>query len=80
MSSSDRIDSPAFQEFVQKRCEEITANDEICRKINKEILELEKELLPILSEEAKTKFFKIDEFTFELINRISALASPTILR
>jgi hypothetical protein len=78
--SKDTIQSPAFLEFIQKRCEEIIINDGMCYKINKEILELEKELLSLLSEEAKSKFLKIDELNLEFINRIQAITTPIILR
>ena len=74
------ITSAAFQEFIQKRCEEITINDEVCCKINENILRLEKELLPTLSDEAKVKFLKIDELTFALINQIYSLIPTTNLR
>jgi hypothetical protein len=74
------ITSAAFQEFIQKRCEEIITNDEKCYKVNREILELEKELIPLLSKEAKDKFLKIDELTLELITQIHVISVPIILR
>jgi hypothetical protein len=77
---SDVINSAAFQEFLQKRCEEIIESDEACKKINREILELEKELLPALSKDALDKVLKIDELTMELINQIFILFGPIILR
>ena len=74
------FNSQAFQEFLQKRCEEIIANDGRCVNLNQEILALEREILPMLSQEAKVIFLKIDELTLELIEHISVLAPPIILR
>lgn len=74
---SNILSSKAFHEFIQKRCEEIKAEDKTCCRINSKILQLEKELLPMLSDEAKVKFLKIDELTLELIDHICAII-PTI--
>ena len=39
---NDIMGSPAYQEFLQKRIDEIITKDERCCEINKRILELEK--------------------------------------
>jgi hypothetical protein len=70
----DIIKSSAFQEFLQKRSEEIITDDKVCQDINKELLALEKELLPTLSEESLKKVLRMDALTHKLIDRI-----PTVL-
>ena len=77
---NDIFESPAFQEFLQKRCEEILTEDEKCINLNREILMLEKEILPMLSTESRDIFLKIDELALELIDRIFVLSPPIILR
>jgi hypothetical protein len=70
---NDIMSSVVFQEFLQKRCEEIVKYDGECQKINREILELEKELFPILPKDILGKVLKIDELTMELLNHIYIL-------
>jgi hypothetical protein len=67
------INMDAYQEFLQKRSDEIIANDEKCKEINSKILQLEKEIIPLLTDEAKRKFFEIEALSNELLNHI-----PTI--
>ena len=70
---SNIAESASFQEFIQKRADEIIANDEHCVGLNREILRLEYKLLPLLSPEARDIFLKIDEFTMEFIERVCFL-------
>ena len=70
---SNILTSPAFQEFLQKRIDEIIAKDERCCEINKRILELEKELLILLPDNAKEKYLEIEELTTELTYLIPQL-------
>jgi len=76
----DIFKSLAFQEFLQKRCEEIIENDERCISLNSKILKLEQELYPLLSEKTLGMVLKIDEFTLEIIDHICTLHPPIILR
>jgi hypothetical protein len=71
----DLFNSAAFQEFLQKRCEEIIEDDKVCQDINKELLALEKELLPTLSEESLKKVLKIDALTQRLIAHIPVICT-----
>jgi len=48
---SDIFESPAFQEFLQKRCEEITLEDEEYQKISEQILQAESEIKSLISGE-----------------------------
>ena len=57
---NDIMSSPAFQEFLQKRCEEITADDEENIMTCQEILQLEKELVKSAPENVKNIYFQID--------------------
>lgn len=70
---SNILTSPAFQEFLQKRIDEIITKDERCCEINKRILELEKELLILLPDNAKEKYLEIEELTTELTYLIPQL-------
>lgn len=63
----------SYKEFLLKKNEETIASDEKYIEINNKILQLEKELIPILSLEAKRKFFEIEALTNELLDYI-----PTI--
>lgn len=70
---SNILTSPAYQEFLQKRIDEIITKDERCCEINKRILELEKELLILLPDNAKEKYLEIEELTTELTYLIPQL-------
>ena len=74
--------SEASREFFIKMCDEKIANDEQCANLNRIILQLEKELLPLLSHEALDKFLRIDELNIELMNRTCAIYTDnfTIIR
>jgi hypothetical protein len=62
--------SAAEMEFVIKRCEEILDNDSQYQQLNIKLLEMEKEIFPMLSDEAKAIFLKIDALNMKLINHI----------
>lgn len=81
MKANDKVNS-AWDEYVIDRCEEIIANDEYCNNLNREIIKLEQELLPLLSHEALGKFLKIDELSLELTDRIREICTDnfTIIR
>jgi hypothetical protein len=70
---NDIMGSPAYQGFLQKRIDEIITKDERCCEINKRILELEKELLILLPDNAKEKYLEIEELTTELTYLIPQL-------
>ena len=72
------MSSNAFEEFVQKRIEEIIVEDEECRIINEKILSIEKEFVPYLPAELKKKILEIDELSFTLMNRACLLATDKI--
>jgi hypothetical protein len=75
---SDIFESPAFQEFLQKRGEEIMANDDEYQFINKKILSIEKGFFPLLSPDLMKKYLEIDNLTFQLINRLYFLTTDKI--
>ncbi len=56
---NDIFKSPAFQEFLQKRCEEIT-NGEDNIKTGQAIIQLEQELIKFASENVRNIYFQID--------------------
>jgi hypothetical protein len=60
----------AYREFLLKKSEENIAKDEKYIEINKKILQLERELIPILSPEAKRKYFEIEALSNELLDHI----------
>jgi len=62
---NDIMSSAAFQEFLQKRCEEIISSDVECSRLNSKIIALEKELLSMMSNEAKEKYLEIEELIIE---------------
>jgi hypothetical protein len=72
------MESKAFEEFVQKRCEEIIAEDKECNAINKKILNIEKELMPLLPVELKNKLLEIDRLSLALVNRVCAITTDKI--
>jgi hypothetical protein len=75
---NDISESPAFQEFLQKRYEEITANDEEYRSINKKILTIEKEFVPLLPPDLLKQYLEIDNLNFKIINRLCFLTTDKI--
>jgi hypothetical protein len=75
---SDILKSQAFQEFLQNKCEEITANDDEYQFINKKILSIEKDFFPLLSPDLMKKYLEIDNLTFRLINRLYFLTTDKI--
>lgn len=73
ISMKDIFSSPAFQEFLQKRVEEVLTKDEYYNKLDTKILEIEKEFLPMLSDKAKEKYLEIEELTMELRNHANLI-------
>jgi|LSQX01.2.fsa_nt_gb hypothetical protein len=65
---NDILASAAFLEFLQKRCEEIITNDEECKNLTAEALQLEKKLYPLLGEEELRLTLEIDNLNFMLFN------------
>lgn len=63
---NDIFESPAFQEFLQKRCEE----DPEYKRIDSEILSIEKRLYPTLDSEQLKLTLKVDSLNTELLNLI----------
>ena len=70
---NDIMNSAAFREFLQKRCEEILLNDERYAKINQAILNLEDEICAMLSTEAINKFVCLESLVAELFSHIEPL-------
>lgn len=70
---NDILSSPAYQEFLQKRVEEVLTKDEYYNKLDAKILEMEKEFLPMLPDKAKEKYLEIEELTMELRNHANLI-------
>ena len=70
MSMSDISSSMAYQEFLQKQETSIT-DDENYKSLNRQILELEKELIPTLSKESLNIFLNIDSLNIQLLEHIT---------
>jgi len=70
---SDIMNSKAFDEFLQKRCEEITADDEECKKINEQILQIENEIRSLISGNLLKKFDEYGELHLILISHVCPL-------
>lgn len=71
-----------FKEILQKSLESKITNDEKCKELNKKILQLEKELYPLLSKDFLNKVMEIDSLNSELFNRIIEISTDnfTIVR
>ena len=67
------MSSEMLREYTCKRLDEMISEDKECMSINKQLLDIEKEIMPVLSSELEKKFLKIDRLNFELINRICFL-------
>jgi hypothetical protein len=70
---NDIFESPAFQEFLQKRCEEITTNDEECKKINEQILRVEDEIKSLISGDLLEKFDEYGELNLIFLSHVCPL-------
>ena len=70
---SDIMKSKAFDEFLQKRCEEITADDEECVEIRQAICKIEDELTAVLSTEDMDKFVCFESLTVKLASCVGPL-------
>jgi hypothetical protein len=64
---SDVINSAAFQEFLQKRCEEIIESDEEYRGINELILQKEGEIKTLVSGELLVKINEYEKLNLDLV-------------
>jgi hypothetical protein len=70
MSMSDISSSTAYQEFLQKQESSIT-DDETYKSLNRQILELEKKIIPTLPEESLEIFLNLDSLNIQLIEHIT---------
>lgn len=64
---NDIFESPAFQEFLQKRVEEIIENDEEYQKINDLILQAETEIKPLVSGNILKKINEYEKLNLYLV-------------
>jgi hypothetical protein len=71
---SDILKSQAFQEFLQKRCEEITANDDTHKELNKKLIKLDKSLKSIMSPEAYKIFMEYESISIRQENNLIRIA------
>ena len=67
------MSSEMLRGYTYKRLDEMISEDKECMSINKQLLDIEKEIMPVLSSELEKKFLEIDRLNFELINRICFL-------
>jgi hypothetical protein len=67
------ITSAAFQEFIQKRCEEIVLHDSVYNQTNKEILVLESQMRKLMSGELSEKFNKYEGMVSNLSDYVETL-------
>ena len=70
---NDICNSPAFQEFLQKRCEEIAMKDKEYVKINELILSMENEIKVLVSDELLKKLNKYEKLNLDLMARAETL-------
>jgi hypothetical protein len=74
---SKLFESPAFKEFLQKRCEEITASNGIHKELNEKLIELDKSLRNIVSPEAYKIFLEYESISIQQENNlINAVMLP----
>ena len=74
MGKNDIRQSPAFQEFLQKRCEEITESDEIARRMDSFIFKTEKDLKSNFSKEKVGLFLQYEKMVISYQEHIIRLA------
>jgi hypothetical protein len=77
---NDIMGSPAFQEFLQKRCEEITEMDDGYRSINNQILQLENEIASSAPNEFKKKIKEYEKLNLDLLTHTMPLIYKRALR
>ena len=70
---NDIIKSAAFQEFLQKRCEEIIEKDEEYMEINNLILQKENEIKILASDELLIKLNEYEKLNTDLIACVGLL-------
>lgn len=70
--------SQIFKEYASKRIEEMISTDEECITINRRLLDIEKEIIPVLSSEMKEKLLEMDRLNFALLDRICSLLGAKI--
>lgn len=70
---NDIMSSAAYQEFLQKRCIEITKEDETAIELGQQISKIEGELILLLSDQALKKYLEIEELGNELIAHIGPI-------
>lgn len=67
---NDIMNSAAFREFLQKQEYNIT-DDETYKTLNRQILELEKKIIPTLSKGSLEIFLNLDSLNIQLIEHIT---------
>jgi hypothetical protein len=77
---NDIMGSPAFQEFLQKRCEEITESDNEYRTINDQILQLENEIASSAPNEFQKKIREYEKLNLDLLTHAMPLIYRMALR
>jgi hypothetical protein len=70
---NDIMSSAAFQEFLQKRCEEIAGEDGECERINSKILLVESEIRSSIPSELLKKFDEYGTLNLKLISHVCPL-------
>lgn len=63
----------AYQEFLQKRCEEITENDKTYIDISNDIMKAESEIRKLVSDEVYKKLREYEELNLSLIGYVTPL-------
>jgi hypothetical protein len=67
---NDITKSAAFQEFLQKRCDEILLNDKIHTELNKRLITLDKQIKTIVSREAYLLFMEYESMSVQQENNL----------
>lgn len=68
---SSLVNSKAFDNFIKERTNEVIQNDEKYQKINQQFLQIESQLLKLLNNEQKNKYFELDKLRENLIDYLS---------
>lgn len=66
-------ESKSFNDFVKTRCEEVLESDEDFKKLNSEVLEIEKKLTTLLNNEQLKIFLNYEKLTSECESLIKIL-------
>lgn len=59
--------SELFEEFIMRRCEEISNEDEECQKCNEAILKIETEIKGLIPKEILLKFEEYEKLNTDLL-------------